>query len=264
MSTMRLGLSMIVVSLLPLLSLQPAAVATTPDQTAILTQIRQHTETADFRATGRLVRVAANGERTNYKLGMKGHWFPDGLRLLYEMTGPDAARTRLLLHMTATGTTTVEIVQPGTSTPTALGPEHWRDGVLGTDFSYEDLIEGQFFWKNQDFLAPAKYGARDCFVLKSVPSSEDRSQYGSVTSWIDRQIFYPVHVTKAVRGTGEQKDFTYFGLRQTSGVWSASQLEVMVQGRPGSSLLLIERGSPKAKLTRKDFDLHQPLTQGKR
>ncbi len=262
MSTMRLGLSMIVVSLLPLLSVQPAASAIAPDQTAILTQIRQHTETADFRATGRLVRVAANGERTNYKLSMKGHWFPDGLRLLYDITGPDAKRTRLLLHMTATGATTVEIVQPGASTPTALSPEHWRDAVLGTDFSYEDLIEGQFFWKNQDFQAPAKYGARDCFVLKSMPSAEDRSQYGSVTSWIDRQIFYPVHVTKTVRGTGEQKDFTYFGLRQNGGVWSASQLEVKMQGKPGSSLLVIERGSPKAKLARKDFDLNQPPTQG--
>jgi len=258
MSTMRLCLSAIVLSLL----LWSAAGATTPDQTAILTQIRQHTETADFRATGRLVRIDASGTRTNYKLTMKGHWFPDGLRLLYEITGPAATRTRLLIHMTASGTTTAETVQPGTSTPTTLSPEHWHDGVLGTDFSYEDLIEGQFFWKNQNFLEPAKYGARDCFVLKSMPSMEDRSQYGAVTSWIDRQIFYPVHVTKTARGTGEQKDFTYFGLRQTSGVWSASHVEVKVQGKPGSSLLIVERGSPKAKLARKDFDLNQPPTQG--
>jgi len=259
MSRTRLGLSVIAISLLPW---QPASGAITPEQTASLTQIRQQTETADFRATGRLVRVSANGERTNYKLSMKGHWFPDGLRLLYDVTGPGAARTRLLFHMTASGATTVQLVQPGTSTPAALGAEHWRDSVLSSGFSYEDLIEGQLFWKSQDFLAPAKYGVRDCFVLKSTPSAEDHSQYASVTSWIDRQIFYPVHVTKTERGSGEQKDFTYFGLRQTSGVWSASQVEVKMQGKPGSSLLVIERGSPKAKLTRKDFDLSQPSAQG--
>ncbi|MFZ0438251.1 MAG: hypothetical protein WAL76_09045, partial [Candidatus Sulfotelmatobacter sp.] len=66
---------------------------------------------------------------------------------------------------------------------------------------------------------------------------------------------YPVHVVKTLRGTGQQKEFIYYGLRQVSGVWSASQIEAKLQGKPGSSILVIEAGSTKANLGRKDFDL---------
>jgi hypothetical protein len=240
------------------------AVAAPTDLSTVLAGTRQRIETADFRATGKLVHVGASGERTNYKLTMKGHWFPDGLHILCEVTEPASARMSLLLHMSVSGRVTIEVVQPGSKGPTTLPFDRWNDALLGTDFSYEDMVEGHFFWKNQDLLAPVKYGARDCFVLKSEPGAEDRSYYGSVTSWIDRDTFYPVHVEKTLRGTGQQKDFVSFGLRQNGGVWSASQVEVKVQGKPGSSLLVIESGTEKAKLGRKDFDLNQPLNQGEK
>jgi hypothetical protein len=57
------------------------------------------------------------------------------------------------------------------------------------------------------------------------------------------------------------RDLLYEGLRQLSGIWSATQVEVKVSGRPGSSLLIIERGSAKAKLARKDFMLGQPFLE---
>ena len=119
------------------------------------------------------------------------------------------------------------------------------------------MVESQFFWKNQGLLAPEKYGARDCFVLKSTAGSQDRTYYDSVTSWIDRTILYPVHVVKTLRGTGQQKEFIYYGLRQVGGVWTAMQAEAKLLGKPGSSILAIERGSPKANLGRKDFDISQ-------
>jgi hypothetical protein len=49
------------------------------------------------------------------------------------------------------------------------------------------------------------------------------------------------------------KEFTYFGLSQSGGVWSARQVEVKIHGRPGSTLLIIERGSTKANLSIRDF-----------
>jgi hypothetical protein len=253
MTTMRRAVAVLVLSVMSCAS--TAAFAANADLTAALAGIHQRIETSDFRATGRLVQVNANGERTTYKFTMKGHWFPDGLRLLCEITEPAAARTRLLLHMSANGRMSVEEMKAGSKTVSELPFERWNEPLLGAGFSFEDMVEGQFYWKAQELQPAAKYGARDCFVIKSVPGAEDRSFYASVTSWIDRTIFYPVHVTKTVRGTGAQKDFTYFGLRQNSGVWSASQVEVKVQGRPGSSLLIIENGTEKAKLQRKDFDL---------
>ncbi len=246
-----------------LLSVVHPAFGVNPDLETVLTGSRQRIEKLDYRATGRLTRVEGDGKRTNYKFVAKAHWFPDGLRLLCEISGPGSEKTTLLLHMSVSGHVTIETVLPGEKAASVLPFERWNDALVGTDFSYEDMVESQFFWKNQELLPPEKYGARDCFVLKSTPGSQDRTHDDSVTSWIDRSILFPVHVVKTLRG-GQQKEFIYYGLRQNGGVWSASQVEAKVQGKPGSSILAIEGGSGKANLGRKDFDIGQSRAQGKK
>jgi len=237
------------------------AFAANPDQDTALTGSRQRIQKLDYRMTGRLTRVEGNGKRTNYKFVAKAHWFPDGLRLLCEISGPGSEKTRLLLHMSVTGQVTIEVALAGEKAASVLPFKHWNDPLVGTDFSYEDMVENQFFWKDQELLPPEKYGARDCFVLKSKSGSQDRTYYDSARSWIDRGILYPVHVVKTLRGTGQQKEFIYYGLRQVGGLWSATQVEAKLQGKPGSSILVIERGSGKAHLERKDFDLSHVSVQ---
>jgi hypothetical protein len=255
------------IALLVLLSLvHPSrACAANPDLETVLTGSRQRIEKLDYRATGRLTRVEGDGKRTSYKFLAKAHWFPDGLRLLCEITGSGSGeKTSLLLQMSVSGRVTIEAVLPGEKTARALPFEHWNDPLVGTDFSYEDMVENQFFWMNQELLPPEKYGARDCFVLKSKSGSQVRSYYDSVTSWIDRGILFPVHVVKTLRGTGQQKEFIYYGLRQIGGVWSATQVEAKLQGKPGSSILAIDGGSGKANLKRQDFDISQSSAQAEK
>ena len=240
------------------------ALAANPDQDTALTASRQRIEKLDYRFTGRLTRVEGNGKRTNYKFVAKGHWFPDGLRLLCQISGPGSEKTSLLLHMSVTGHVTIEAVLPGQKTASELPFERWNDALVGTDFSYEDMVENQFFWKNQETLPPEKYGARDCYVLKSKSGSQDQSYYDSVTSWIDQGLLFPVHVVKTLRGTEQQKEFIYYGLRQHGGVWSATRVEAKLRGKPGSSILVIEGGSGKAHLGRKDFDLSRFSVQGEK
>jgi hypothetical protein len=231
------------------------AFAANPDLETVLTGSRQRIEKLDYRVTGRLTRVEGDGKRTNYKFAAKAHWFPDGLRVLCEISGPGSEKTTVLLHMTVSGHLTIEALLPGEKSASVLPFERWNEPLVGTDFSYEDMVESQFFWKNQELLPLEKYGARDCFVLKSKSGTEDRSYYDSVTSSIDRSIFFPVHVVKTLRGSGLQKEFIYYGLRQVGGAWSASQVEAKLQGKLGSSMLVIEAGSPNAKLGRKDFEI---------
>jgi hypothetical protein len=244
-------------TLLVLLSVVHPAFATNPDLETVLSGSRQRIEKLDYRVTGRLTRVEDNGKRTSYKFAAKAHWFPDGLRVLCEISGPGPEKTRVFLHMSVSGHVTIEAVLPGEKAASVLPFERWNDPLVGTDFSYEDMVESQFFWKHQELLAPEKYGARDCFVLKSSSDPQDQTYYDSVTSWIDRGILYPVHVVKKLRGTRQQKEFIYYGLRQVGGAWSASQVEAKLQGKPGSSILAIEFGSGKANLGRKDFDISQ-------
>ncbi len=247
------------IALLVLLSLVYPwrALAANPDLENVLTGSRQRIEKLDYRATGQITRVAADGKRTSYKFVAKAHWFPDGLRLLCEISGPGSEKTSLLLHMSVSGSVTIEAQLPGEKGAHVLPFERWNDPLVGTDFSYEDMIESQFFWKNQELTTTEKYGARDCFVLKSTSGPQDRTYYSSATSWIDRSILYPVHVVKTFRGSGQQKEFVYYGLRKVGGDWSASQVEARPQGKTGSSIMAIEGGSGKANLGRKDFDMGQ-------
>ena len=253
------------IALLVMLSLvhSSRAFAASPDLQTVLTGSRQRIQNLDYRVTGRITRVEGDGKRTSYKFIGKAHCFPDGLRLLSVFSGPGSEKTSILLHMSVSGHLTIDAMLPGEKAASALPFDRWNDPLVGTDFSYEDMVESQFFWKDQELLPPEKYGARDCFVLKSTPGSQDRSHYDSVTSWIDRSILFPVHVVKTLHGTGQQKEFVYYGLRQVDGAWSASQVEAKLQGKPGSSMLVIEGGTGKAKLGLKDFAIG-PAAPGKK
>ena len=77
------------IALLVLLSvsLPTRAFAAAPNLDSVLTGSRQRIQKLDYRATGRLTQVGADGKRTNYKMAAKAHWFPDGLRMLFEFSG---------------------------------------------------------------------------------------------------------------------------------------------------------------------------------
>jgi hypothetical protein len=231
------------------------------DPHAVLAAPRQRIETADFRASGRLVRVDASGARTSYAITIKAHWFPGVLRLLLAIAppasaGPDA-RAHILLEMRPNGQNTILIAHPGDKAPAALPFDKWSGGPLGSGFSYEDFLEQQFYWPGQAALEETKYGARNCDVLKSTPGAADRTRYAEIKTWLDHGIGFPVYVEKTLKGTGAVKEFTYFGLRHEGGVWSADQVEVKTRGQAGSTLLIVDRGSAKANLSLADFGPEQ-------
>jgi hypothetical protein len=238
--------------------LAPAALllavpARASDAHAALAAQRKLVESADFETGGRLVRVDASGARTSYGVSIKAHGFPGVLRVLVEVTSPDAARAHMLLEMHFNGESSIAIARPGEHTMTALPFDAWSDGPLGSGFSYEDFLEQQYFWPEQALVQETKYGARDCDVVNSTPGAADRTHYAQVKTWLDHTIGFPVYAEKTMKGTGQVKQFTYYGLRHNGGVWSASQVEEKMRGQGGSTLLIIDRGNAKANLKLSDF-----------
>jgi hypothetical protein len=224
----------------------------------ILAAARGRLEKSDVRATGRLVAIAANGTRTNNTLALASHSFPDGLRTMVTITTPDHKTTRYLLLQDASGHTTIEAFRKGDPAPVKLPPDHWNEAVAGTAFYPEDFADGQFFWSKQTVLPPQKYGARDCFVLKSEPGPGQPSIYASVTTWIDQKTGAPVYVEAVPKNGDPQKQFVFYGIEQIGGAWLSRQVEAKIAGKPGSSMMLLEHGSPHAHLQRKDFNLTTP------
>jgi nucleoside phosphorylase len=235
----------------PLLVAQEASRATLGE---LVQQARARRDATDFRAGGRLVRITESGERKNYQISMRAHSFGDVVKVFCEVTAPSAARVRLLMESGAAGRTAVRAGHAGDAAPKELGPATWGDPLLDSDLTYEDLMENQFLWQKQTLVKQEKYGARDCAVVRSEPAVVDRSHYSAVTSWLDRLVHYPVKVEKVVKATGQVKEFIYYGLRESKGIWSASQIEVKTAAKSGSTLLIITRGAGKARLTAADFD----------
>jgi len=239
-----------------LLSAGPAHAA---DAHAAPDLARQAVQKADFRAAGHLVRIDPAGIRTSYPITVKARWFPGVLRILVELAPPgDSAQKRaqaihVLLELHPGGPSSIRIAHPGDKALSVLPVDQWTDGVEGSGFSFEDFLEGQLFWSGQSVTEHVKYGARDCDLVKSTPGPADRSHYAEVRTWLDRGIAFPVYVEKTVKGSAVTREYTYFGLRQVGGIWSASQIEEKNHGQPGSTLLIIDRGSAKANLTVGDF-----------
>jgi hypothetical protein len=235
--------------------------ANAADVHKVLAPARQLVETADYRASGHLVQVDESGARTSYGITIKAHWFPGVLRVLVEIAPPPAehrnARSHILLEMRPNGQNAIRIAHPGDKTPFSLPFDKWSEGPLGSEFSYEDFLEQQYFWPGQEVVEETNFGARDCDVVRSTPGAADRTRYSEVRSWLDHDIGFPVYVEKTLKETGTVKEFTSFGLRRNGGVWSAHQVEVKVRGRAGSTLLIIDRGSAKAHLSLVDFSSGQ-------
>ena len=256
---MKLSVRWLAAGLL-LASLAGMLPAQAADLKTVLARPLERMKTADYRATGRLVHVDASGSRTTVPITLKVHWFPGVLRILCSIDAAGAARMHILLEMRPNGQSSIRIARPGDKAPAPLPFERWTEspvGPSGSGFSYEDFLEPQYFWPEQAAPEETKYGARDCDLLRSKPGPVDRTHYTEIRTWLDRNIGYPVYVEKSIKATGAVKEFTYFGLRQNGGVWSASQVESKVHGQTGSILLIIDRGSTKANLDLGDFSPEQ-------
>ncbi len=245
----------------------PLLCAQADDVHSIIAASRQRIESTDFSASGHLIWVQGNGARTSYPINIKGHWFPGVLRIKAEVGGgpgqtpASAAGERTPLHalieMHPNGENEIWIAHPGDQSASILPFSKWSNGPVGSTFSYEDLIEEAVFWPGQTVVEKAKVGARDCDVIKSTPGAGDKTHYAEENSWIDPTIEYPVYVEKTAKETGVVKEFTSFGLRREGDFWAARQIEMKTRGQSGSTLLVLDRGTPKAHLTLSDFNLAQ-------
>ena len=74
--------------------------------------------------------------------------------------------------------------------------------LLGSDLSYEDIVEDFFAWERQTIMGTEAVGGVSCQLLESKPGKGERSSYGSVRSWIDTRRMVPLRVEK-YSGSGQ-------------------------------------------------------------
>lgn len=76
-----------------------------------------------------------------------------------------------------------------------LSASDMRDGIFGSDLSYEDLVENFYSWSSQSIIGAEEVDRVPCQILESKPGGSP-SPYSKVQSWIDLKRMVPMRVDK--------------------------------------------------------------------
>src|SRR5688572_905742 len=141
-----------------------------------------------------------------------------------------------------------------------------KEPLLGSDLSYEDVIDNFFTWEQQAIIGAVNVDGVHCSILESKPGKDEHSIYGSVRSWIDVRRLVPLRVEKydtsgkLLRRIETRRVITDLGRHYPADL-------TVSQARPGSSTLLDgSRIRRKVIYTDRDFtteglkDLGSPRT----
>ncbi len=79
-----------------------------------------------------------------------------------------------------------------------LSSSELKEGIFGSDLSYEDLVENFYSWGDQAIIGTEVVERVSCQVLESKPSGS-ASPYSKVQSWIDLKRMVPLRVDKYSR-----------------------------------------------------------------
>ena len=132
-------------ALAALLTVAPAYCA---DAHSALAGPRKQIETADYRISGRIVRVDANGNRTNFAVNVKALWFANALHIVLDVAAPQPSRSRLLMEMRSDGRVSMKIAHSG-DTVFRIAVRAMDCRPLWDSFSYEDFLNPEFYWPGQ-------------------------------------------------------------------------------------------------------------------
>jgi hypothetical protein len=81
--------------------------------------------------------------------------------------------------------------------PNTLRPiDDLKEPLLGSDLSYEDVVDNFFAWDQQVIVGIEEVDGVKCPILESKPGKGQGSIYGSVRSWIDVRRLVPLRVEK--------------------------------------------------------------------
>ena len=87
--------------------------------------------------------------------------------------------------------------------PNTLRPiDDLKEPLLGSDLSYEDVVDNFFAWDQQAMVGTGQVDGVKCPILESKPGKDQHSIYGSVRSWIDQRRLVPLRVEKYA-GSGQ-------------------------------------------------------------
>jgi outer membrane lipoprotein-sorting protein len=138
----------------------------------------------------------AGGAKTVLQLQVKARRTKAAAEVIYSVLWPkDRKGESFLLRKPADRAPSGNAFSP----PDVLRPiasSQMKEGVFGSDISYEDLVDNFFAWEHQAIVGTETVDRVPCQILESKPGKGDRSTYARVRSWIDVKRMIPLRVEK--------------------------------------------------------------------
>jgi len=100
----------------------------------------------------------------------------------------------VLLHRSGEKLNGTVFNPPGTVRPIAA--EQMKEPLLGSDLSYEDIIDNPYRWSQQAIVGNEAVDTFPCQILESKPGKGHSSSYSSVKTWVDPRRMVPLRIEK--------------------------------------------------------------------
>jgi hypothetical protein len=100
--------------------------------------------------------------------------------------------------------------------------------VLGSDFSFEDVVPRELEDADYRRLPDERFDERDCHVVEVVPKAEADSEYSRFRSWIDRERWVALRTVYWDRSGVQTKELRAPAaeVREVDGVWLPMRTEM--------------------------------------
>jgi outer membrane lipoprotein-sorting protein len=118
--------------------------------------------------------------------------------IIYQVIFPKERKGEAFL-LRKSGAAITGSVAAAAAAPVPLSAAKLKEGVFGSNISYEDIIDNFFAWDSQALVGTETIGRAECQILESKPGGA-RSSYGAVRSWIDVKKMVPLRVEKYSAG----------------------------------------------------------------
>jgi Outer membrane lipoprotein-sorting protein len=137
------------------------------------------------------------GSRKNQtlQLQIKSRVSRDTSDIVYQILFPKERKGEaVLLHRSGEKFSGTSFTPPNTVRPIASG--EINQPLLGSDLSYEDIIDNPYRWSQQAIVGSEVIDGSSCQILESKPSKGHRFSYSSVKTWVDPRRLVPLRIEK--------------------------------------------------------------------
>jgi len=140
-----------------------------------------------------LVRIRmVDGKGQTLQVQIKSRVSAGNADIVYQVLFPKERKGEsVLMHRSGNKFSATTFTPPNTIKQVA----EMSQALLGTDLSYEDIIDSPFAWSQQAIVGTQDIDRFSCQILESKPGGHT-SSYASVKTWIDSKRMVPLQIEK--------------------------------------------------------------------